>query len=453
MMSEQRHFPDSRLAIDGGDPIVPRGLMMHSRWPRIAPDEVEGLIGVLRAGLLTEMSGRDLVHQFESEVAMWLGVRFAMTTNSGTAALHCALAGLGVAAGDEVIVPALSYIACAAAVVHQHAIPVFADVDPYTFNITAETVEPCLSERTRAIMVVHLHGLPAEMDSLRALGRRRGIAILEDFSQAAGAKYKDRYVGSLGDAGAASFMAGKNLPSGGEGGVVVSNDREVRNRAASLKCFGEFVDVDGRHHLTHATLGYNYRINILSMQMVSQQIFHVDRFNDVRIASARRLDACLREIPGFSPPAVRDGSRHVYHMYRFRFDPATAGLSVSADQAREALKRIFAAEGLPLVEFQNMPLPGHALLQRTVGDGSGCPWSCHGRDDIAYRIEHYPNSLDVIRHSLVIGMPAQATLANPSVIDAYLRAFEKVSRNLHALERCAAALPSTPAWSQPARLF
>jgi dTDP-4-amino-4,6-dideoxygalactose transaminase len=194
-------------------------------------------------------------------------------------------------------------------------------------------------------------------------------------------------------------------------------------------------------------------MNILSLVMASQQLFHVDRLNDTRIESAQRLDACLREIPGFSPPVVPEGTRHVYHMYRFRFDPAAAGMSVSADQAREALKRVFAAEGLPLVEFQNRPLAGHALLQREVGYGSGCPWTCHGRGDMVYRSEDYPASLDVIRHSLVIGMPAQATLANPEVIDAYLRAFRKVLRNMPALERLAARLPSVPPWSQPARIF
>jgi hypothetical protein len=140
-------------------------------------------------------------------------------------------------------------------------------------------------------------------------------------------------------------------------------------------------------------------------------------------------------------------------MYRFRFDPDRANLSITPDQAREALKQVFAAEGLPVVEFQNAPLASHALLQRKVGFGNGCPWTCHGRGDMIYRAEDYPGALDAIRCSLVIGMPAQATVANPEAVDAYLRAFDKLEHNLRAFERFAQALPSAPPWRQPARLF
>lgn len=443
----------AKLAVDGGEPIVPGGYVMHSRWPRFQPEDLEGLTNILRAGLLTEMSGRKLVHQFEVEMSMCLGTRYALTTNSGTAALHCALAGLEVESGDEVVVPALSYIACAAAVVHHHAIPVFADADPETFNVSPEAVEAAITPRTKAIMAVHLHGLPADMDALMEIGQRRGVAVLEDFSQAFGASYGGRPVGSIGQIGAASLMAGKNLPAAGEGGVVVTNDREARNRAATLKCFGETVEPDGSYKMLHETLGYNYRISILSLAFASQQLFRVDEFNDARIASAAKLDAALNEVPGFIPPRVPDGSRHVYHMYRFRFDPLLAGLNVATDQAREALKKVFWAEGLPLVEFQNVPLPGHALMQRKVGYGHGCPWSCSGRDDIEYRVEDYPAALDIIRHSLIVGYPAQAALANPELIDNYVRCFRKVGENLGAFGRFAAGLPSNPPWAEPARIF
>jgi dTDP-4-amino-4,6-dideoxygalactose transaminase len=444
---------DSMLAVDGGDPVVSGGYIMHSRWPRIDDDEIESVIRVLRSGLLTEMSGRSIVQQFESEVAMWLGASYALTTNSGTAALHCALAGLGIQSGDEVIVPALTYIACAAAVLHHQAIPIFADVDPYTYNISPESVEASITSRTKAIMAVHLHGLPADMDALLEIGERHGIPILEDFSQAAGASYKGKMVGSLGAVGAASLMAGKNLPSAGEGGILVTKDRAIRNRAATLKCFGEAVEADGSYATLHETVGLNYRINILSAAFASQQLFHVDKFNDTRIAMAGRLDDTLNEIPGFIPPVVPPGVRHVYHMYRFRFEPRLAGMSVTADQAHEALKQVFWSEGLPLIEFQNVPLPGHALLQQKVGYGRGCPWSCHQRSDVVYDIENYPGALDAIRHSLVIGYPAQAPMANEDVVDHYIQCFKKVSMNLRAFERFASSMPSAPPYEQPARLF
>lgn len=442
-----------RLAIDGGLPIVKEGFVIHARWPRIQAEDIEGLVTIVRSGLLTEMTGRDYLRGFEAEVAAWLGTPYVLATNSGTAALHCALAGLGVEAGDEVIVPALTYIACAAAVLHQQAIPIFADIDPDTYNVTPASVEEQITDRTKAIMVVHLHGLPADMDGLRAVAQRHGVPIIEDFSQAVGATYRGKPVGSLGTVGAASLMAGKNLPSAGEAGIMVTSNRAVRNRGASLKCFSEAMEADGSYTAIHETAGWNYRANILSLAFASQQLFRLDHLNQLRIDMAARLDATLRAIPGFTPPTVPAGARHVYHMYRFRFDPQAAGLSISADQAREGLRQVFWSEGVPLVEFQNVPLPGHALLQRTVGYGRGCPWTCHGRDDVRYRFEEYPGALDAIRHSLVIGYPARAALANEEVVECYIRCFEKVGRNLRAFERFAATLPSTPPWAAPPRLF
>jgi dTDP-4-amino-4,6-dideoxygalactose transaminase len=453
-MSAILSMPDAdRLAVSGGQPIIPRGQVQASRWPRISADDIEGLVAQLKSGLLTEMSGRQQLRDFETNLAMLTGTRHAIATNSGTAALHAALAGLGVGPGDEVVVPSLTYIACGAAVVHQNAIPVFADVDPVTYNVTPATVEAAITPHCRAIMVVHLHGLPADMDGLREVARRHGLPILEDFSQAVGAQWRDRPVGGLGTVAAASLMAGKNLASAGEGGVMVTNDRELHNRAAAVKCFGEAVDAGGGHSLIHGTLGYNYRINLLSALMVGQQLFRLDDHTAARRDNARRLGAVLEALPGFHPPREPEGAQHAYHMYRFRIDPAAAGLSITADQAREGLRQVFWGEGLPLVEFQNQPLPGHDLFQGRVGYGRGCPWSCVGRPRPDYRIEAFPGALAAIRDSLVIGLPAQATIADAGAVDAYIRCFHKVHANLGDFERFAAGLPSTAPWQQPARLF
>lgn len=442
-----------RLAVDGGPSIVPRGAMMLSRWPRIDEDDVDRVLRQLRAGLLTEMTGQQFVHAFESEIAMFTGTRYVLTTNSGTAALHCALAGLGVQAGDEVVLPALGFIACPAAVIHQQAIPIFADVDPLTYNLTPESVEAAITPRTTAIMVVHLHGLPTDMDAMRAIAVRHGVPVLEDFSQAFGARFRGRPVGGLSEVGAASVVAGKNLPAAGEGGVVVTHDREIRNRAASLKCFGEVVHADGTHELTHETMGWNYRSSPLALALASQQLFRLDDYTRARRDSAALLDATLAEIPGLAPPVVPDGCEPAFHMYRFRVDPDAAGLDVTTDQFRVALREIFWAEGLPLVEFQNAPLPQHPLLQRKVGYGRGCPWTCHGRDDIVYDRDAFPGALDALRSSLVVGIPAQAVLCNAEVVDAYLRCFEKLAMNLPAFERYAAGLRSTAPWDDAPRLF
>lgn len=443
-----------RLAADGGEPLVRRGYVARSRWPLIEEEDVERVLAQLRSGLLTEMADRTLVRSFESEIASYCRTRHALAVNSGTAALHCALAGVGVGAGDEVVVPALAYIACAAAVVHHQGIPVFADVDPATSNLTAETVAAALTPRTRAVLAVHLHGQPCDLDPILAVARRHGVAVVEDFSQAFGATYRGRPVGGFGAAGAASLMAGKNLPAAGEAGVLVTNDRDVRNRAAQLKCFAEEVLADGSYRTQQATLGWNYRANLLALAMASQQLFRLDDYNNRRRANAGRLTAALAELPGLNGPADTSASQSVYHMYRFRFNPDRGGFPLTPDQFREGLKRVFADEGLALVEFQNTPLPGHPLLRREVGYGRGCPWACHGRADMTYRIDDYPASLDVIRHTLVVGYPAQATLCNDRLVDLYIDGFRKVYANRDAFVRIACAVPAAAPWDMsPPRVF
>ncbi|AID34839.1 MULTISPECIES: DegT/DnrJ/EryC1/StrS family aminotransferase [Mesorhizobium] len=445
--------PRPRLAIDGGDPVVPSGYVMMSRWPRLDRADLDAVIQQLESGQFTEMSCTAQVHEFETELAILTGNKYALALNSGTAALHCALAGVGVEPGDEVVVPALAYIACAAAVLHHQAIPIFADVDPCSYNVTAQSIAAALTPRTRAIMVVHLHGHPADMNEIRTLCDGLGLPLIEDFSQAVGASYGGRPTGGLGTVGAASLMSGKNLPSVGEAGVLVSRDRGIRNRAARLKAFGEEIDSDGGYRVIGTTMGWNYRINLLSAVMVSRQIYHLESYTALRRASAGRLNGVLAEITGFSGPSEGADREHCYHMYRFRFDPAEAGLAVSIDQAHEALKQVFWAEGLPVVEFQNQPLPGHDLMQGKLGYGRGCPWTCHGRGDHNYRIEDYPGALEAIRNSLVVGYPSQAVLANPEVVDAYLAVFRKLERNMRVFERFAADLPSAPPWLAPPRIF
>jgi len=303
-------------------------------------------------------------------------------------------------------------------------------------------------------MAVHLHGLPADIEGINAVAERHGIKVIEDFSQAFGAAIEGRAVGGLGTVGVASLMAGKNLPSAGEGGILVTNDREIRNQAVTLKCFGEKINPNGSYVLSHSTMGWNYRINLLSAVMASQQLFHLDQYNESRRDGAKVLEAILNELDLFHPPKIPEGMTPVYHMYRFRIDPEKAGLSISLDQAREALKQVFMAEGLPLVEFQNQPLAGHDLMQQRVGYGRGCPWSCQNRENMTYSIEDYPGALSAIQDSLVLGYPAQAAIANPEVVDAYAHCFRKVAANSRAFERFARDLPAqAPPWNKPARLF
>jgi dTDP-4-amino-4,6-dideoxygalactose transaminase len=302
-------------------------------------------------------------------------------------------------------------------------------------------------------MAVHLHGLPVDLDSILELATERGIPVLEDFSQAVGAAYRGRKVGSWGKVGAASLMAGKNLPSAGEAGILVTNERLVRNMAATLKCFGEAINEKGAYQPLHETYGYNYRANLLALGFASTQLFRIDAFTEERRRNAARLSAVLDKIPGFTTPCDSEKAEHVYHMYRFRFEPEKAGLEITADQAREGLKQIFLSEGLPLVEFQNQPLSDHALMKGSSSYGSGWPWHREPSFQRDAGPESFPGALDAIRHSLVVGFPAKAPMANSEVVDHYIACFQKLSQNMRSFERIAARLEAHPPWHQEARLF
>ncbi|HXM57054.1 MAG TPA: aminotransferase class V-fold PLP-dependent enzyme, partial [Candidatus Dormibacteraeota bacterium] len=218
-----------KLAMLGGARAVPPGGV--PRWPVVTEADELAVHGVLASGRFTSASsGEREIKRLEREWADFVGVRHCVAVSTGTAALSLALAALGVQPGDEVIVPALGFIACAVAPLHLLAAPVFADIDPVTFNVDPAAVEAAITPRTRVIMAVHLHGLPADMDPILAIAARHGIDVIEDAAQAHGAAYRGRMVGSLGRVNAFSLNVSKNLPTCGEGGLVTTDDADVQGR-------------------------------------------------------------------------------------------------------------------------------------------------------------------------------------------------------------------------------
>src|SRR3990172_1025575 len=209
-----------QLAIDGGPKVRERP---YPPWPVLGDEDVEAVAEVLRSGRLTQLTG-GAVAAFEEAFAAWHGVKHCVATNNGTTAIHTALAALGVGTGDEVIVPAHTFIASATPVLHQRATPVFADVDERTYCISPESVAERITPRTKAIIAVHLNGHPADIGALLALAEPRGIAVIEDAAQAHGALYKGRKAGTIGRAGCFSFWEDKIMTTGGEGGAVITDD-------------------------------------------------------------------------------------------------------------------------------------------------------------------------------------------------------------------------------------
>jgi dTDP-4-amino-4,6-dideoxygalactose transaminase len=249
------------------------------------------------------------VEEFELELALYLGVRHCVGVGNGTDALTIALRATGVEPGDEVVVPSFTFYATAESVVNAGATPVFCDVDPETYCVTAETVERAVTERTRAIVPVHLFGNVAPVEELH----RFGLPVVEDSAQAAGARLDGARAGSLGTAATFSFFPSKNLPCLGDGGAIATNDDEIADRARRLRFHGS------RDKETFAEVGYNSRLDELQAGVLRLFLPELDGWNHTRRAVAAAYERLgLADVPGIRLPAETPGAQHVYHLYSVR---------------------------------------------------------------------------------------------------------------------------------------
>ena len=280
--------------------------MIPVSHPMLGPEEEAAVVDVLRSGVVA-MGPR--TREFEEAWAAYCGVRHAVFMANGTVALEAALVALGIAKGDEVIVPSFTFNATASAILRAGARPVFVDVRVEDFNLDPDLVEAALTARTRAIMPVHLYGLMADMAPLQAIAERRGLLILEDAAQAHGATYRGRRAGSLGAAAMFSLYATKNITTA-EGGFVTTDDDGVADRLRLHRNHG----MDRRYH--HAALGTNLRPTDIAAAIGLVQLGRLDERNEVRRRNAMRLNEGLR---GYLTPRVPAGREHVWHQYTVRF--------------------------------------------------------------------------------------------------------------------------------------
>ncbi len=249
------------------------------------------------------------VQRFEQEFADYIGVEHAVGVASGTDALFLPLKAMGIGPGDEVITTPFTFIATAEVIANCGARPVFADIEPGTFNLDASLVERAITPRTKAIILVHLFGQPADIDLLLELARGHGIQLIEDCAQATGAVYGQRKVGSFGAAGAFSFFPTKNLSCAGDGGMIVTNDGKLAESIRMLRAHGS------RTKYLHEVLGINSRLDEVQAALLRVKLPRLDRWNDERIRIAGLYNQRLR---GVSTPPVAPGRTHVYHQYTIR---------------------------------------------------------------------------------------------------------------------------------------
>jgi dTDP-4-amino-4,6-dideoxygalactose transaminase len=334
------------LAAYGGVKVRERPLVPQEHLrARFGEEEKQALGDVLASGHLCRVFGKR-AEAFEQQVAEYFGVAGAVAVTSGTAAIHCALAALGVGHGDEVLTSPITDMGSIIPILARNAVPVFADVNPQTFNITAETIAAALTSRTRVIIVVHLAGQSCQMEPILQLARERGLSVVEDCAQSYLSTCGGKQVGTLGSVGCFSLNDFKHITCG-DGGFLISDDQDLLSGARLFADKGYPRTGPVRNSLI---LGMNYRITELQAAVASVQMGKLRSIIARRRAFARKLDDRLGRIEGVSPPRVPKGIEHSYWFYPFNVD--LAGLAVDA----ETFAREVTAEGIP-VTFPYLAVP------------------------------------------------------------------------------------------------
>lgn len=370
----------SRLAIDGGAAVRTRPFL---EYRTIGQEEKAAVAEVLDSGILSaflgtwspEFLGGPRVRKLEEEWAFYFGVAHGVSMNSATSGLFAALGAAGVGPGDEVIVSPYSMSASAVGPLLYNAIPVFADIDPETFCISAETIRKVLTPRTRAVVVVDIFGQPADMEPIMVLAEEHGLTLIEDAAQAPGAKLGGRYAGTLGHIGVFSLNYHKHIHCG-EGAVVVTDDPVLAKRLQLIRNHGEVVlqqmPADGD---LNNMLGFNYRMTEIEAAIASEQLKKLEGLLESRIERANQLTELLSNVGGISTPVVRPGCVHAFYAYALRYDARAVG--VPRAQFAKALR----AEGIPVAEGYVAPIYLQPLYQkRLLYGGTGSPWT-----DAAYK--------------------------------------------------------------------
>ena len=291
-----------------------------SGWPLHTDDECQAVANVLASGCTNYWTGTEC-QQFEKEYAAFVGAQYAIALMNGTVALEAALFALDIGPGDEVITSCRTFIASASCIVVRGAVPVLADIDINSQNITAQTIEPCITSRTKAIIVVHLAGWPADMEAIQALAKKYGLKIIEDCAQAHGAKYNNKQVGTWGDIAAFSFCQDKIMTTGGEGGMITTNDKHLWEKIWSYKDHGKNYDkVFNQEHSSgfrwlHDSFGTNWRMTEMQAAIGRVQLKKLPAWLKLRKRNAAILSAKFANIPALRRTLPQANIDHAYYKY------------------------------------------------------------------------------------------------------------------------------------------
>lgn len=319
--------------LPGPEPKLKLSPLLHKIIPVCEPlltgNEKKYILGCLKANWISSAGG--YIPKFEKAFSRHCQVKYGIACSSGTAALHLALAACGITKDDEVIIPTFTMIATANAVTYTGAEVVLVDAEPRTYNIDVERIEEKITPHTKAIIVVHTYGHPADMDRILDIAKKYNLLVIEDAAEAHGAEYRGRKVGSIGDVGCFSFY-GNKIVTTGEGGMVITNNRKIAQRAAYLRdhAFSQ------ERHFWHKELGFNYRMTNLQAAVGLAQTERMNEFVRMKINIAKYYNSLLRNIEGITSPPYTKDIKNVYWMYSILVE---RDFGISRDELRQRLAK------------------------------------------------------------------------------------------------------------------
>ncbi|MEO6760658.1 MAG: DegT/DnrJ/EryC1/StrS family aminotransferase [Saprospiraceae bacterium] len=328
---------------------------LKTQYQHLQPDIDRAVLEVLAS---TQFIGGPQVNAFRENLERYLGVKHVIPCANGTDALQIAMMALGLQPGDEVIVPAFTYVATAEVIGLLGLVPVMTDVDPRTFNITAAHIERAITPKTKAIVPVHLFGQSADMEPILALAKKHGLFVIEDNAQAIGADYRladgsVKKAGTLGEFGCTSFFPSKNLGGYGDGGALMTNDDDLAAAARMIANHGQ------SRQYYHDKIGVNSRLDAIQAAILNVKLPHLDRYNAARQAAAAYYDAAFAKLPELMIPDRQPNSTHVFHQYTLRLAP-------SHTDRRDGLKEYLQERGVPAMIYYPVPLYNQGAFQQNL---------------------------------------------------------------------------------------
>ncbi|HVO41497.1 MAG TPA: DegT/DnrJ/EryC1/StrS family aminotransferase [Aggregatilineales bacterium] len=429
-----------KLALSGGEPVRSAP---WPRWPIFDDADEKLLLEVFRSGnwwrhshgqgvelAEDEANPQSMVARFQRDFAVAHGCKYGICAANGTVTMEIGLRALGIKPGDEVIVPAYTYVATATAPLMVGAIPIFADIEPDTYNIDPARIDEAITEHTRAIIPVHFGGQPCRMDEINAIARKHNLKVLEDAAHAHGSSYNGHKCGSLADMGSFSFQLSKNMTAG-EGGVITTNDMEAAEMCESLVWAGR---KRGQPWYSHFVLASNARMTEFQGALLLGQLRRLDEQNARRAANARVLDRLLKDIDGIEPnTTLPTTTGHSYHIYMFRYHPEAFG-----GMTKQTFVKALQAEGIDgAFAGYIVPLYKNPMFAEKNFFGGAWPvdaWE-HGRKlDYSWFIERCPVSERACA-SEAVWIPQTMLLADEAAMHDIAQAVSKVQRHAAELVR------------------